>query len=120
MGKVLDERRELKASGKSPEYIDAIEWFEQSANGRKYDPVNVQLTLSFVAIHTTSDLVTQVLFDLASHPEYIQPLRQEVIEVLGKYGWQKTSMYQLKLLDSVLKECQRLSPINTSKMSLAP
>jgi cytochrome P450 len=120
MGKVLDERRELKASGKSPEYIDAIEWFEQSANGRKYDPVNVQLTLSFVAIHTTSDLVTQVLFDLASHPEYIQPLRQEVIEVLGKYGWQKTSMYQLKLLDSVLKECQRLSPINNSKMSLAP
>lgn len=114
MGKVLDERRALKAAGQSPEYIDAIEWFEQVAKGRKYDPVHVQLTLSFVAIHTTADMITQLMFDLAQNPEYIQPLREEVIDVLGKLGWKKTSLYNLKLLDSVLKESQRLRPINDS------
>jgi cytochrome P450 len=115
IGKILAERRALKARGEAPEYNDAIEWFEQTAKGRKYDPVHVQLTLSFVAIHTTADMITQVMFDLAQNPEYIQPLREEVIEVLGKQGWKKTSLYNLKLLDSVLKESQRLRPINDSK-----
>ena len=115
VGKVLEERRALEATGKAPEYIDAIEWFKQIANGRKYNPVNVQLTLSFVAIHTTADMITQLMFDLAQNPEYIKPLREEVIAVLGNHGWKKTSLYSMKLLDSVLKECQRLRPINESK-----
>lgn len=114
MGRVLEERRALDALGKKPEYIDAIEWFKQVANGRKYDPVNVQLTLSFVAIHTTADMITQLMFDLAQHPEYIQPLREELIAVLKEHGWTKASLYNMKLLDSVLKESQRLRPINES------
>lgn len=114
MGDVLKKRQALKATGESPEYTDAIEWFEQVAKGRSYNPVHVQLTLSFVAIHTTADLLTQVMFDLAQHPEYIEPLRQEVIKVLGEQGWRKTSLYNLKLMDSVLKEVQRLRPINDS------
>ena len=119
MGKVLEERRALVATGEAPEYVDAIEWFKQIANGRRYNPVNVQLTLSFVAIHTTADTITQVMFDLAQNPEYIKPLREEVIAVLGNHGWKKTSLYSMKLLDSVLKESQRLRPINESKKTFA-
>lgn len=119
MGKVLEDRRALVATGEAPEYVDAIEWFKQIANGRRYNPVNVQLTLSFVAIHTTADTITQVMFDLAQNPEYIKPLREEVIAVLGNHGWKKTSLYSMKLLDSVLKESQRLRPINESKKTFA-
>lgn len=115
LDKVLAERRKLESEGKTPEYVDAIEWFKQVANGRKYDPVNVQLTLSFVAIHTTADMITQLMFDLAQNPELIQPLRDEIVAVLGTKGWKKTSLYNLKLLDSVLKECQRIRPINESE-----
>lgn len=114
MGDVLKSRQALKASGQSPENMDAIEWFAQISKGRKYNPVHVQLTLSFVAIHTTADMLSQVMFDLAQHPEYIDPLRQEAIRVLGEHGWRKTSLYGLKLMDSVLKEVQRLRPINDS------
>lgn len=114
MGSVLKSRQALKATGQSPEYLDAIEWFAQVAKGRRYNPVHVQLTLSFVAIHTTADMLTQVMFDLAEHPEYIDPLRQEAVRVLGEHGWRKTSLYGLKLMDSVLKEVQRLRPINDS------
>lgn len=119
MGKVLKERAALVAKGEAPEYIDAIEWFKQVANGRKYDPVHVQLSLSFVAIHTTADMVTQLMFDLAEHSELIQPLREEIVTVLGSQGWKKTSLYNMKLLDSVLKEVQRLRPINESKTLFA-
>jgi len=106
----------LIAAGEAPEYIDAIEWFKQVAKGRKYDPVHVQLTLSFVAIHTTADMLTQVMFDLTEHPEYIQPLREEVINVLSNHGWKKTSLYSMKLMDSFLKEVQRLRPINDTSL----
>ncbi|KAK9413738.1 putative Cytochrome P450 [Seiridium unicorne] len=116
MGKVLKERQALKLEGNSPEYIDSIEWFQQVAKGRKYNPVHVQLTLSFVAIHTTADMLTQVMFDLAQHPEYIEPLRQEAIAVLKENGWSKMALYNLKLMDSVLKEVQRLRPINDTSL----
>lgn len=115
MGKFLDQREASIAVGEVLEYVDAIEWFKQVAKGRKCNPVHVQLTLSFVAIHTTADMLTQLMFNLAQHPEYIQPLREEVIDVSGKHSWKKTSLYNMKLLDSVLKECQRLRPINDSK-----
>ncbi|ETS81536.1 hypothetical protein PFICI_06538 [Pestalotiopsis fici W106-1] len=116
LGSVLKNRRDATVRGTRRNYTDAIEWFDQMAKGRKYNPVHVQLTLSFVAIHTTADMVTQVMFDLAQHPEYIEPLRQEAIKVLGKDGWKKTCLYELKLMDSVLKEVQRLRPINDTSL----
>lgn len=106
----------MEVRGEKPEYNDAIEWFKQIANGRKYNAANVQLTLSFVAIHTTADAITQILFDLAQNPEYIKPLREEVIRVLGEQGWKKTSLYNMKMLDSVLKESQRMRPINETSL----
>ncbi|KAF2501141.1 putative cytochrome P450 [Lophium mytilinum] len=116
IGKVLKDRASLKARGEKPEYVDAIEWCQDVAQGRHYDPVYAQLTLSFVAIHTTADMITQLMFDLAQFPEYIQPLREEVIAVLGKDGWKKTSLYNMKLLDSAMKESQRLRPINDTAL----
>ncbi|KAK1660193.1 cytochrome P450 [Colletotrichum godetiae] len=92
------------------EYNDAIAWFEEMAKGQKYNPAVSQLILAGVAIHTTADLVTQTLYDILEHPELIQPLREEVIQAIGEGGWKKTSLYNMKLMDSVLKESQRLKP----------
>ncbi|KAF2186179.1 cytochrome P450 [Zopfia rhizophila CBS 207.26] len=118
---LLEKRQAMKATllrqnKEATEFNDAIEWFQVLAKGRKYDPVNVQLGLSLAAIHTTSDLITQVLLDLAQHPEFVEPLRKEIINVLSEGGWKKTSLYSLKLLDSVIKESQRLKPVGTVSM----
>lgn len=115
IGGLVKEREALKAKGETPEYADILEWLPQIAKGRTYDPALVQLALSFVAIHTTADVVGQLLFDLIEHPEYIQPLRDEIITVLKEGGWKKNSLYNMKLLDSVLKESLRIRPINQSK-----
>ncbi|OOO06875.1 cytochrome P450 monooxygenase [Aspergillus flavus] len=120
---VLEKRRREKATMESEgkealQYNDAIEWFEQMAKsqGTSYDPEVVQLFLSTVAIHTTSDLLTVVMADLARNPEIIEPLREEISSVLRDGGWKKTSLTDMKLLDSVLKESLRLKPIAVVSM----
>ncbi|KAK2799476.1 hypothetical protein FQN50_008448 [Emmonsiellopsis sp. PD_5] len=116
--KRAEQKAALAAQGKKAEFNDAIEWFEQAgaAEGVDYDRVVVQLGLSLAAIHTTTDLLTQVIFDLAENQEIIQPLRNEIIEALSTTGWKKASLYKMKLLDSVIKESQRLKPIASCKL----
>ncbi|OLN97796.1 Dihydromonacolin L monooxygenase LovA 3 [Colletotrichum chlorophyti] len=92
-------------------FDDSIEWFEQEYKGTKYDPASEQITLSLVAIHTTSDLLQQTMIDLARNPELFKPLREELVQVLGTEGLRKTALYNLKLMDSVIKESQRHKPV---------
>lgn len=100
----------------APVYNDAIEWAETEIPGTGHDPVDVQLLLSSVAIHTTSDLVCQTMLQLVKNPEYIPPLREEMVKVLAADGWKKTSLTNLRLLDSAIKEAQRLKPIHMSEL----
>ncbi|AEO67292.1 uncharacterized protein THITE_118259 [Thermothielavioides terrestris NRRL 8126] len=107
---VLEKRRLQKSLGEKVQFEDAIEWFEREAHGRPYDPAAAQLMLSFAAIHTTTELVTQVMTDLCKNPEIFGELRQEISQVLRAGGWNKNSLYNMKLLDSVIKESLRLKP----------
>lgn len=121
---VLEKRKAAKAAaaaaGKTIEFNDAIEWFESIAAKTKasYEPAAMQLFLSIVAIHTTSDLMTQIMTDLAAHPEVIEDLRKEIKEVLSDGGWKKTTLTSMKLLDSVIKESQRLKPIQLGEPTI--
>lgn len=113
------ERDEAISQGRQPkEYHDGIEWCQTLANKYDFDVVDMQLGLSIASVHNTTDLITQVLYDLAAHPEMVGRLRQEFIEVIGKEGWNKAALYNLKLLDSVIKESQRLKPISVCKIKL--
>jgi cytochrome P450 len=118
---VLKERNAIVAKaereGKKPDVPnDAIEWFRASSKGRIYDEVDIQITLQVAAIHTTSDLLTQTVLNLCAHPELFAPLREEAVIVLRKYGWQKLALTELRLLDSVFKETQRLKPVTMASM----
>ncbi|KAK2594258.1 hypothetical protein QQS21_008037 [Conoideocrella luteorostrata] len=117
MEPVLERRKRERASGNYIPYNDAIEWFEAAAaNGDEYDPVFAQLILSAAAIHTTTDLLCQVIGDLAQNPEFIEPLRQESIQSLSEGGWKKTTLYNMKLMDSCIKESQRMKPVSLLAM----
>ncbi|KAI8173288.1 Cytochrome P450 monooygenase 2, partial [Colletotrichum sp. SAR 10_65] len=109
----IEKRRAARAaalaSGKKiPEFFDAIDWADQEAatRGVTYDPAIMQLMLAVAAIHTTADLVTEIVLQLALHPEYVAPLREEVIHILRSEGLKKSSLHNMKLLDSALKEAQ--------------
>ncbi|KAH8663815.1 cytochrome P450 [Ilyonectria robusta] len=117
----VDRRRQLKdelvAGGKDvPEYNDAIEWFEKAAKGAPYDPTPLQLSLSLAAIHTTTDLLTQVLTRISQNLDILKPLREEITSVPQDEGWSKTSLYKMQLLDSIIKESQRMKPTDIVTM----
>lgn len=98
--------------------VDALDWFEElsKAYHMPFDMTNGQVALSLAAIHTTSNLLTNIMYDLAAYPEYFQPLRDEIIAVIAEDGeLKKTSLLKLKLMDSVMKESQRTHPISMSK-----
>jgi cytochrome P450 len=48
---------------------------------------------------------------LATYPEYVQPLREEIESVIQEHGWRKASVAKMTKLDSFVKETMRLSPI---------
>lgn len=50
------------------------------------------------------------LAELAQRPEYIAPLREEAESTLDRWGATLSGCDRMVLLDSFLKECQRLHP----------
>lgn len=120
MAPVIEARRKLVAEAQEngqqiPVFNDAIEWAEAEAKDPSYNAAVFQLTISFAAIHTTTDLLTQTIIRLADKPEVIAPLREEIVAVLKTEGWKKVALYNMKLLDSAIKEAQRLKPAETSE-----
>lgn len=57
------------------------------------------------------------MVDIARNPKMFFPLREEVIKVLTTDGLKPTALQKLKLVDSCLKESQRLKPIQTGKLN---
>ncbi|KLU92534.1 hypothetical protein MAPG_11479 [Magnaporthiopsis poae ATCC 64411] len=113
---VARRRRERQEPG-APAYNDAIEWADLECGGQPFDATDFQLALASVAIHTTTDLVSKTLMHLAAgDPENIEALRQEMIDVLPANGWKKTSLTRMILLDSAIKEAQRMKPILMTNM----
>ncbi|KAH7136314.1 putative cytochrome P450 monooxygenase [Dactylonectria macrodidyma] len=106
----IEKRNQQKADGKT-DFSDSLEWFDESARGKDYDRTGVQVFLSVAAIHTSTDLICSTLVRLAQNPDILVPLRQEIASVLGECGWEKSSLQKLKLLDSVIKESQRMKPV---------
>ncbi|KAI6376192.1 hypothetical protein MCOR25_002827 [Pyricularia grisea] len=102
---------------------DTILWIQEALTkaklSHKYSVTDFQLGLGFVAIHTTTELLTNALLDIVTiGSELIDELRREIIQVFnGGHGntlyndgevFTKERLYKLRLLDSTLKETQRL------------
>lgn len=88
----------------------------ENAQGEEADNdfiASIQLKLSFAAIHTSAAAPTQMLYDLCARPEYIQPLRDEIDEVMARNDERMTkqSLRKLIKMDSFMKESQRFNPL---------
>ena len=59
-------------------------------------------------------MLTHALYSLAAHPAFIQPLRDEIESVTNTNGWTKKAMNELRKLDSVLRESQRMGGASLS------
>lgn len=105
--------------GKGSDHQNILSWMVEIGKENETDPselAHLEVILSMVSIHALETNIVQTLFDLGAYPEYIQPLREEIQQVIKEEGpwmnWRKTAFVKLRLLDSVMKESQRLNPPN--------
>ncbi|KAG9238506.1 cytochrome P450 [Amylocarpus encephaloides] len=89
---ILDKRRRLEEKTMvevrgPPIYDDTIEW---------------------IALHATTELLKQTLIDLCAHPELMEPVREEFKSAVAEFGWTTAGVYKMQLIDSIVKETQRL------------
>ena len=107
-------RKAHAAGQKASKTADMIGWMYEVARERSLDIsyVDNQLGLTLAAIHTTSEALATLLLHVIQHPEIMEPLRREIIQVVGEHGWSKQALYKLRLMDSLLRESQRCHGIN--------
>ncbi|KAI1262095.1 cytochrome P450 [Xylariaceae sp. FL1019] len=118
---LIEERLAERDESSRSEPDDFIQWLSDALPEDQkrdfYIQAKMQLLLSASSIHTTSNLTTDCIYDLAVHQDMQEILRQEAIAVFGEdgIGWEeRDSISRLKKMDSFIKESQRLSGNITS------
>lgn len=113
---IIQQRRKALSNGEQvPD--DMLQWMINKAAEFKVsdeDLADTQLTLSLAAIHTTTMTATDILCELVVRPEVVEEVRNEIKQVLDANEGVITTraLFNMKLLDSVMRESQRLAPFN--------
>ncbi|KAL4866720.1 cytochrome P450 [Aspergillus spectabilis] len=114
---VVQARRKAAAEGQKPP-DDMLAWLMEQAVRSGVDDIQhialIQLALFAVAFHTTALTATNVFYDIASRPEYVKPLREEIHQSLQEHDGLLTSaaLHRLKKVDSFMKESLRFNPLS--------
>ncbi|KAI1423599.1 cytochrome P450 [Xylaria sp. FL1777] len=112
----FEERESRRLGHDVPEHKDCIEWIMETSP--KTRPWTVQrvihelIAVWFGSVHITSTTACFALFDLCLHPEYIQPLREEIDRTTWE-GFDKSGGKLFPLMDSFMKESARLTPVES-------
>lgn len=72
--------------------------------------VEAQIGTGRAALFTTAATVYHLLYDLCIRPEYVEPLRQEALEV-GEVMMTRSNVAKLVKLDSFIREAQRFNKL---------
>ncbi|KAM7212431.1 cytochrome P450 [Rhypophila decipiens] len=102
-----------------PRRADCIQWIIDTAP--KQNPWSAErviyelMTIWFGSVHILSTTIVYAIHDLCLHPEYVEPLRQELETCYKEF--ERTggcdAAGALPLLDSFLKESARLTPVES-------
>ncbi|KAL8801180.1 MAG: hypothetical protein Q9182_004628 [Xanthomendoza sp. 2 TL-2023] len=122
---VLEERLrawpvEQKEKTTGPRPNDFIQWMLDAS---RTEPCSLErqcqilLDITTDATLATTQFLTHGAFDLATWPEYVQPLRDEYADMLQRpQDMTRASMTNLGKLDSFLKESLRMNPQSVVSM----
>jgi Cytochrome P450 len=54
---------------------------------------------------------TEALYNLATNPQHVKVLRDEIKEIIDKEGWTKDAIRKMHKVDSYLKETMRVEGV---------
>ncbi|KAI1465653.1 cytochrome P450 [Daldinia caldariorum] len=83
-----------------------LSWMMEIATpeeGEASDLAHLEVVLSLASIHTSQMNAVHCLYDLLAHPEYLEPIRDEIRAKKPQYS-------KLRRLDSFMRESQRMNP----------
>lgn len=113
---IVETRLEEMAKGAPSDHVDAIQWAIELAGDDpvERDPRRITLnTLQNIWAGSAGPAVsvTQMLYQVLMMPEYLEPLAREAHAVIEEFGWTDKAMNHMPLLDSFIRECNRMYPL---------
>ncbi|KAL1604768.1 hypothetical protein SLS60_004308 [Paraconiothyrium brasiliense] len=115
------QRRQSKQNGHSDGDIgDAIEWTLDLVKGDpKYDtPERLTEELLhnlWAASSAPGGMMTEIVYQMLTYPEYMEPLRKEAEQMVKEHGWTEKMLANLQLQDSFVREVNRMLPTGAKK-----
>lgn len=106
-----------------PKASDLLSWMmEKARNQQEKDPhflTLLQAVIAAGATHTTAILIFNTLFDLATHPKFLDDIREEIRaqQEENQGTWDHMAFDSLYKLDSAMKETVRLNPASLTAYS---
>ncbi|PQE33517.1 ent-kaurene oxidase protein [Rutstroemia sp. NJR-2017a WRK4] len=96
--------------------VQARGFYKDKSEAEMVQGVNFQvMRLLFAMVDTTAMTFNHVLYDILGHDKnvYAKRLREEIRETRKRHGgvWTREALGELRLLDSFLKESQRMHPL---------
>ena len=114
---LIQQRRIETAEGVDmSKYKDMVQWTldtppSMDGDDHPLHQAHHVLHLTFAASSASGVLTTQGMFQLLMHPEWVEPLREEVErQVKSHGGWTDKALSDMKILDSFLRETMRMYP----------
>ncbi|KAH6657932.1 cytochrome P450 [Truncatella angustata] len=105
---------------------DFVQWLAESAQGSDAQPEAIVMKILFLivaAMHTSAITAIHALYDLCSHPDFMNELRAEALEEIRLNGWSSTALLRLRKMDSFLKESGRVNSagiVSFQRLVMAP
>lgn len=97
-----------------------LSFLHQKLEGRVDELVSMIIALCLVSYDGGGELFTHVLHHVLRDDQLVADLRSEIVNVVGKEGFNKNTLKDLVLMDSVLKEAQRMHPESVRKFHMHP
>jgi cytochrome P450 len=118
----VNERRQRQARGEELDE-DIITWMMELANDDEYPAENIAHRYIYTIIgtmHTVTAAVVDTIYDLCDKQDYIKPLREEVLQAMKEEGgWTKGTGNKMLMMDSFMKEVQRVNPPSARKSKVS-
>ena len=114
-----DEDGTQQPKGSSIDDANVLYWLSNAVKEKDHHPDVVSpalLVLALASVHTTLSRMVHVLYDVTAAGNSLQEQLITEIETVSQSDWTAASYEKLHLLDSVLRESQRLSPPSTTGM----
>ncbi len=123
---VVEQHLDRKASDPKPSSNpNAIDWTIELATSlpKENNPRRIALHVLhnlWAGSAATGGLVTQMVFQLLMEPKYLSPLVAEIDKAVSTHGWSEKSLNNMPLLDSYIREINRLYPTGSGSSPSLP